>query len=634
MLKKLLNMIGSKIGLKSKDKTAEQKKAPIQSRTGPGTKTPKNKKTSGEAYVPKKSNFPGNEERTDNRRNTDKRGPAGNQRQPSPQKTSEQKPRTQGAGPNPRTGTSRTKENPQTNKPGTPVNKTNPPTAKPKQERTTEEGNKHVQKRPYQRNRRPQGPKKEPYPTITNKDVSLNEEKVPEVLGSETSQTLETSVGAVVDNWDPSTFQVPEVEGKSRFQDFDLPKEVMHAIAENNFQYCTPIQNEIMHKSLLGKDSIGQAQTGTGKTAAFLITIFSRLIKEPVTEERKSGHPRALVLAPTRELVMQIYKDAMSLGKYTNLNILAVYGGMDYKKQRNRLLAKPVDLIIATPGRLIDFYNRKELNLSKTGIVVIDEADRMLDMGFIPDVKKIIRATPPKEKRQTLFFSATIDNDVMYLSQSWTTDSISVKIEPDEVVVKNIEQIIYITTSEQKYALLYNIIISQNLDKVLVFTNRRDEARELGTKLYCNGIDCDVLSGEVVQKKRVQTLEDFRNGVIKVLVATDVAGRGIHVENISHVINYTLPEDPEDYVHRVGRTGRAGANGISISFATEDDSFQIPAIEKYIGTKMVYSYPDESLFNEPPSPMREAKEFAVAETYTQRKPYPNRNAPRRGPWKK
>ncbi len=398
-----------------------------------------------------------------------------------------------------------------------------------------------------------------------------------------------------VDDWDISKFQVEVQEGKTRFHDLNLPKEIMHAIADLGFQYCTPIQKEILTSTLAGKDATGRAQTGTGKTAAFLITILNSILKEKTSSSKKPGVPKALILAPTRELVIQIANDAKLLSKYIRINIVEIFGGMDYNKQRIKLKRSPVDIIVATPGRLIDFMQKKDIYLGNVEILVIDEADRMLDMGFIPDVRKIIHSTPPKIKRQTLLFSATLSSQVKRLSSSWTKDAINVEIDPEKTAGENIEQIVYITSNEEKFSLLFNIITKQNLERIIVFTNRRDEAKNLDGMLTKYGISCKLISGEVDQRLRLKTLDDFKAGNIRVLVATDVAGRGIHVENVSHVINYTLPEDPEDYVHRIGRTGRAGAEGISISFASEDDSFNIPAIEKFLGNKLNCIYPPEDL---------------------------------------
>lgn len=402
--------------------------------------------------------------------------------------------------------------------------------------------------------------------------------------------------------WDPASFQVPAAEGKTRFQDLDLPLEIMHAIADLQFMYCTPIQAGTLPHTLKGRDAFGQAQTGTGKTAAFLITIFNHLIRHPDSGARRPGTPRALVLAPTRELCIQIHKDALALGKYAGLNTVAVFGGMDYEKQKNQLRSQRVDVIAATPGRLIDFKRRGDLDLKHVEVLVLDEADRMLDMGFIPDVRTIVHATPHKDRRQTLFFSATLNDDVRRLASSWTKDPVTIEVAPEHVAVDTVEQVIFIVTNEQKFALLYNILQRENARRVICFVNRRDNAERLLDKLRRYGINCALLSGAVPQDKRVKTLEKFRSGEIRVLVATDVAGRGIHVNDVTHVVNFNLPEDPEDYVHRIGRTGRAGASGTSISFADESDSFHIPDIEKFIGRPLSCTHPEDEWLVLPPPP--------------------------------
>ncbi len=404
--------------------------------------------------------------------------------------------------------------------------------------------------------------------------------------------------------WDVSQFKVEPEEGKKRFHDLNLPNGIMHAVADLDFKYCTPIQAEVLGSTLSGRDATGQAQTGTGKTAAFLITIFARLMRNRPKDKPKPGVPRALILAPTRELVQQIYKDAQGLGKYTGLKVQTIYGGMDFRKQQKKLTERPVDVVVATPGRLLDFAGRKMIDFRKVEILVIDEADRMLDMGFIPDVKKIVYKTPPKDKRQTLFFSATMTGDVERLSNSWTRDAVRVVIEPEHVAADSVDQVIYIVTTDEKFALLYNIITRKKLTRVLIFCNRRDETRRLTEKLRRYNISSKMLSGDVPQKKRFRTLEDFKAGKFQVLVATDVAGRGIHIESMDHVINYTLPNDPEDYVHRIGRTGRAGESGTSISFACEEGSFQLPAIIEYLGRELPSTFPDEEWLELPPPPKR------------------------------
>ncbi len=428
------------------------------------------------------------------------------------------------------------------------------------------------------------------------KDAPQKAEKGPKAAEAKNSAASKAPAGA---DWDIGSFQVPEAEGKVRFHDLAIPDPVMHAIYDLGFQYCTPIQAEILPQTLKGSDATGRAQTGTGKTAAFLITVLTYMLENPAGADRKPGTPRVLVLAPTRELVLQISKEAEQLGRYCPFKVLSVFGGVDLDRQRKKLVGGPVDIVVATPGRLLDFLRRKNIRLDAVEILIIDEADRMLDMGFIPDVRKIVYSTPNKDRRQTMFFSATLDDAVDRLARSWTRDAVKVEIEPEQVAVDTVDQVIYIVTREQKFALLYNIIEKKGLERVLVFCNRKDETRRLADLLWRYGIDCAILSGDVPQNKRTRRLADFKSGKIRVLVATDVAGRGIHIEDMDHVINYTLPQDPEDYVHRIGRTGRAGAVGTSISFADEEDSFHIPAIEEFIGREIGCTMPDEGWLAQP-----------------------------------
>ncbi len=401
--------------------------------------------------------------------------------------------------------------------------------------------------------------------------------------------------------WSINDFPVEPEEGKTRFHDLKLPVSVMHAIADLDFKYCTPIQAELLAHTLEGKDATAKAQTGTGKSASFIVTLLNTFIKKP--GKNKAGCPRALILAPTRELVYQIEKDFMDLAKYTHLRIVAIYGGTGYQKQQILLKQKPVDVIVATPGRLIDFMNKRLIDPSKVEIAIIDEADRMLDMGFVPDVRKIILKTPHKKNRQTLFFSATLTPEVLRLADSWTTDNVvQIEIAPEQMAADSINQIVYITTEDDKFKNVYNLIETQNLHRVIIFVNRKDTARSLSEKFDRYGQKCSILSGDVAQDKRFKVLNGFKNGTINILVATDVAARGLHIEGISHVINYDLPHEPEAYVHRIGRTGRAGALGTSISFADEMSSFFIPKIEEVLGNKIICEYPSDELDKELPKP--------------------------------
>lgn len=416
---------------------------------------------------------------------------------------------------------------------------------------------------------------------------------------SVTSTSTPSSFSASAPSWSPDQFVVEPAEGKVRFHDLDLPDAVMHAIADLGFQYCSPIQAKSLVHTLDGRDLVGKAQTGTGKTAAFLISIITDLIDYPYQGRRRPGKPRALVVAPTRELVMQIANDAAELVTHSGLKVMTVVGGIDYEKQQRQLREKVVDILVATPGRLLDFNRKNDVDLSEIEILVLDEADRMLSMGFIPDVRAIIRSTPHKRDRQTLLFSATFSDEILHLANLWTLDAAKVEIEPERLTADTVEQIVYMVSEKDKFNLLYNVVRQQHLERVMVFANRRDQTRRLTEKLIKSGISADMLSGEVGQKQRIKTLEAFRNGTIKVLVATDVAGRGIHVDGVSHVINYHLPEDPEDYVHRIGRTGRAGAEGVSYSFACETDAFMLPDIEQLIGHPLRCEHPDEALLQQP-----------------------------------
>ena len=376
------------------------------------------------------------------------------------------------------------------------------------------------------------------------------------------------------------------------FSELALPTPITEAIDDLGFETCTPIQGEVLPYSLSDYDVTGQAQTGTGKTAAFLITILARQLEYPLDRPLPPGTARSLVLAPTRELAMQIEADARDLAAHTDTRIVCLVGGIDYQRQRNLLHEGPVDILVATPGRLIDFCNQGAASLRRVEVLVIDEADRMLDMGFIPDVRRIVYQTPKKRSRQTMFFSATFNDDVMNLAAQWTLDPVHVAISPESLAVDTVEQHFWALPRDRKRSTLLDFVKQQQPDHTLVFVNRRDQARRLVTYLQGKGVHCEGLAGDIPQRKRLATMQRFKDGATNLVVATDVAGRGIHVEGISHVINYDLPEDAEDYVHRIGRTGRAGASGIAISFVSEDDAFDLPAIEELLGHPITCTQPE------------------------------------------
>ncbi len=378
------------------------------------------------------------------------------------------------------------------------------------------------------------------------------------------------------------------------------------------YKTATPVQSQVIQPILAGRDILASAQTGTGKTAAFLLPIIHKLITEPHPED----HINALIIVPTRELAIQIAGNMEGLGYFTNVSSIAIYGGGDGNSftTEKTALTSGVDIVVCTPGRMIAHLNMGYVNLKHCSYLVLDEADRMLDMGFIPQVRAIVARTPAKDCRQTLLFSATFTPEILELTRRWAMDPIMVEIEPEKVATDTIDQIVYLVTTEDKYKLLYNLIQAQGADKVIVFNNRRDQVRKLADNLYRHGINCGLLSGEVAQNKRVQTLEAFREGKLQVLVATDVAGRGLHIDDVTHVINFSLPEEAEDYVHRIGRTGRAGNVGTSISFACEEDSFLLPNIEEKLGRKLACIRPDDALLAPPPPFSRPTKFVAPPKT--------------------
>lgn len=373
-----------------------------------------------------------------------------------------------------------------------------------------------------------------------------------------------------------------------KFIELNLPEVVQQGIVDSGFASLTPVQEESIPLALAGKDVAAQAQTGTGKTAAFLISLFCRLLEN---KNATSNNPRALVMAPTRELVVQICKDAELLGKHTGIKVQPIFGGVDYEKQR-QALKDGVDIIVATPGRLIDYAKQKVFSMNRVEALVIDEADRMFDMGFIKDLRYILRKLPPFEKRQTMLFSATLSGQVMELAYEFMDLAERVEIAPEQVSAAGIEHILYHVSRREKFALLLGLLKRETAPgRVMLFVNTKVEAERLSALLLANDIASAVLSGDIPQKKRMRILDQFKLGSLTHLVATDVASRGIHVDNVTHVINYDLPQDREDYVHRIGRTARAGAVGRAISFADEEMVYVLDDIEDYLGFKIPSEMP-------------------------------------------
>ena len=366
------------------------------------------------------------------------------------------------------------------------------------------------------------------------------------------------------------------------FSQFNLPESIMRGLDEAGFEYCTPIQAETLPITLDGRDMAGEAQTGTGKTAAFLVALFNRLITNPPSEDRKKNQIRAIIIAPTRELAIQIHKDATLLGQYTGLTLGLAYGGTDYQKQRD-IFEAGVDILVGTPGRIIDFFKQGIFKLNAVEVVILDEADRMFDLGFIDDIRYLLNACPEPSKRLSMLFSATLSLRISELAYVHMNEPESIKIESDTRTADNISQVVYYPANDEKIPLLLGLLHRDKPVRSIIFINTKRVAEKIYAFLKGNDISAAILSGDVPQKKRESLLKQFQDGESAVLVATDVAARGLHIPEVSHVFNFDLPQTSEDYVHRIGRTGRAGASGQAISFACEDFAHYLPDIESYIG---------------------------------------------------
>ncbi|MFQ5804084.1 MAG: DEAD/DEAH box helicase [Candidatus Methylomirabilales bacterium] len=377
------------------------------------------------------------------------------------------------------------------------------------------------------------------------------------------------------------------------FRTLKLPESVLRGIEAAGFTHCTSIQELTLPLILRGKDVAGQAQTGTGKTAAFLIACFTRLLRS----ERVSAPalPRAIVVAPTRELTVQIYEDARLLGQFTSLRILAVYGGIDYHRQREALGHK-VDIVVGTPGRLIDYLKQRVYSLKAIEVLVIDEADRMFDMGFIKDIRYIMRRLPPYHLRQSFLFSATLGYREMELAYEFMNNPVKVSATPEQLTVAQVEEILYHVSREEKLPLLLGLLKRERGERMLIFTNTKRGAQGLADRLTLYGYQSRAITGDIDQRIRLKVIETFKRGELPILVATDVASRGLHIEGVTHVVNYDVPQDPEDYVHRIGRTARAGASGKAITLADEAYVLALPAIEALVGHKIPVEWPEDELF--------------------------------------
>jgi ATP-dependent RNA helicase RhlB len=396
-------------------------------------------------------------------------------------------------------------------------------------------------------------------------------------------------------------------EQKVPFTDLDLPETLQEGVRAAGFEFCTPIQAMTLPRALEGHDVAGQAQTGTGKTAAFLLAAMNHLLKNPDERSGNKSSPRALMIAPTRELAIQIHADALVLGKTTGFRMQVVFGGADYDKQRDKL-ADGVDILIGTPGRLIDYYKQGIYSLNNAQVIVLDEADRMFDLGFIKDIRYILQRLPEPEHRLNLMFSATLNQRVLELAYEHMNEPETVLIEPDKVTADRVTQTVFYPSNDEKAPLLIGILRSMGAVRTMVFVNTKRTAEYLSDLLQANDVNARAISGDVPQNKRIRMLREFQSGDLAVLIATDVASRGLHVPDVSHVVNYDLPQDAEDYVHRIGRTARAGAAGDAISFACETYAFTLPEIEKFIGHRIEMGTIDSAdiptIKRPPPRPRR------------------------------
>ncbi|WP_428357783.1 DEAD/DEAH box helicase [Methyloprofundus sp.] len=403
----------------------------------------------------------------------------------------------------------------------------------------------------------------------------------------------------------------------TRFINLELSSSILKGLKEAGFDQCSPIQDQSLPIALRDRDVAGQAQTGTGKTASFLLAAFQRLLND---NSEKKKYPRAIILAPTRELAIQIHKDALLLGKHLDFNLALIYGGTDYQKQLKAVQGN-VDIIIATPGRIIDFYRQKAFSLDNIQVMVLDEADRMFDLGFIKDIRYLLNRMPNPEKRLNMLFSATLSFKVSELAYEHMYQPVMVKIESEEVTSESINQFAFCPANEQKIPLLIGLLNSHTPLRSIVFVNTKRSAENLADYLAANGHKTALLSGDVPQEKRQRLLADFQESKVTIMIATDVAARGLHIPDVSHVFNFDLPQDAEDYVHRIGRTARFGAKGEAISFICEEYAYSMPDIEDYISQKVPVHKVTEDLLPELIKPAPRVR--------TPRKQYsPKKSAPR------
>ena len=421
------------------------------------------------------------------------------------------------------------------------------------------------------------------------------------------------------------------------FEILELQEPLLAGIRDAGFSRMTPIQRKALPILFAGHDLCGQAQTGTGKTATFLITIFSKLLDHVDLQRRI---PLALVIAPTRELALQIFREGTTLGGHTGLRITAIYGGEGFTQQEHTLRAG-VDIVIGTPGRLLDFIRRRVLDISRIRYLVIDEADRLLDMGFWDELRDILRHIPPARDRQSMLFSATLDSNTKRIAASYMNNPKDVAVQPQQVTAEGIDQVVYHVDRAQKLRLLLGILSREEVPKGLIFANQKITVVWLAKKLAHHGYEVEALTGDLPQKVRNRVLERFKQGKIKLLVASDVASRGLHIDDVTHIVNYDLPQDPEDYVHRIGRTARAGKRGKAYTLACDEYCWSLPEIEKLVGASLPYEVPFDKDYAEDMTPQftlqgmlrqgrdeRRQREHATRRQARSRQPSPRASRPK------
>ena len=419
------------------------------------------------------------------------------------------------------------------------------------------------------------------------------------------------------------------------FKDFNLHPDLQKGIDEAGYITCMPVQEQVLLKAFGGNDLYVQSQTGTGKTAAFLVVIFQRMLIEQPLFKRK-----ALIMAPTRELAVQIEEEAKMLSKYLPFKTGSFYGGVGYAHQE-KLLRDNAQILVGTPGRVLDLNKSGRMNLMDIAFLILDEADRMFDMGFYPDLRKLIKVVPSVDRRQTMLFSATLNAWVKNLAWEYTKSPFEIEIKPENVTVEEITQVLYHVPSEEKMPMLLGIFKREMPQSAIVFCNTKKHTEIVAKRLRMNGIPCEFIIGDLPQVKRLKIIDDVKSGKIKMLVATDVAARGLDIDNLSMVINYDVPTEAENYVHRIGRTARAGKTGKAITLASEQDVYELPAIERYIGKRVPSEIAGQELYSEDKS----ANQRIQTEFYEERgvqgrsshkgaKPLPRQSHDQRGKEKK